>query len=209
MQLRILVSSIVLMAASSLAVADSGFYGALDLGQSTMNIDCSLGSLTSLGFTSSTCNDRNTSLRAAVGYNFNGHFAAEGSYINLGKYSVVATGTNSLSQPISATVNQDVSEIQLAAIFSEAIADNFSWLVKVGLARWDLKGTGNVSVAGVGTPINVPSATGIDFLFGVGVKYNINEKVAVRFQYDRHNVGDSNTQKSTITMPSAGLVFKF
>lgn len=209
MKLKTLVAGIVLATTAPLAMADPSLYGALDLGQSTMDIDCSLGSLTSLGFTSSTCTDKAISSRASVGYDFNDHFAIEGGYISLGKFGGVATGKNSLNQPIVLTANQDVSEIQLAAIFSEAIANNFSWLVKVGLARWDLTGSGNVSVAGVVTQLNMPSATGIDFLFGVGVKYYLNEKIAVRVQYERHNVGDSNTTKSTITMPSAGLIFKF
>lgn len=210
MKLRIIVAGIALGIASPIAMANGiGYYGALDLGQSTMAMDCSLGSLTSLGFTSSKCNDKATSSRASVGYNFNDHFALEGSYISIGKFGAVASGKNSLNQPIVLTANQDVSEIQFAAIFSKAIANNFSWLIKVGLANWNFKQSSNVSVAGVVTPLNPPSASGIDFLLGIGVKYHINEMLAVRVQYERHNVGDTNTTKSTITMPSAGLIFKF
>ena len=75
MKLKTLVAGIVLVTTAPLAMADSDLYGALDLGQSTMAMDCSLsGAMSSLGFTSSTCMDKATSPRASLGYQINDNF---------------------------------------------------------------------------------------------------------------------------------------
>ncbi|OGS96012.1 MAG: hypothetical protein A3H31_04840 [Gallionellales bacterium RIFCSPLOWO2_02_FULL_57_47] len=209
MKLKTLVAGIVLVTTAPLAMADSDLYGALDLGQSTMAMDCSLsGAMSSLGFTSSTCMDKATSPRASLGYQINDNFAIEGGYIGIGKFERKATGTN-LGRPVTYTESMDVSELQLAVILSSPIANKFSWFTKIGFARWDMKNSGELVVAGAVTSDTLPSATGIDFLWGIGIRYNINEALAVRVQYDRHNIGDSNTSEATVTMPSVGLIFKF
>jgi len=178
------------------AIADS-FYGALDLGQSKAKDACSISGLPA-GSTVAGCKDTATLYRIAGGYQFTPMWGVEVSYGDYGKASM---GTATIPSSGTLTADWQLSGLQLSGIGTFPIADGFSLLGKLGIARTDLKLTGG----GTST-----SATSTKLAYGIGAQYDFTKNISARAQYeDLGNVGNSNTDTSKVTLLSAGVVFKF
>ncbi len=189
MKLKALVVGIAIAVAAPLAMAEgSGFYGALDVGQSKVNNACE-------GIPAGvSCKNTDTDYRLSVGYQVNPSFGVEGSYVDSGK--ITASG-------LGITVDTKNTEWQLAAIGTLPVANGFSIIGKAGLAFWNIKTSA--------TPFTPPgfSPTGNDFLWGIGAQYDITKAVAVRGQYDSHMIGDKVTGRDHLTTLNIGVVYKF
>jgi len=73
------------------------------------------------------CNDKNTSTGAKVfgGYQFNQYAAAEVSYVNLGKFTIFATGT-SVARPLP-PVEAQAKRISIDAVGTWPITQSSVW----------------------------------------------------------------------------------
>lgn len=176
-------------ATAPLAMAEgSGYYGAVDVGQSKVRNACA-------GIPAGvSCKDTDTDYRLSVGYQVNSSFGVEGAYVDNGK--ITASG-------LGITVNSKNTEWQLAAIGTLPVGNGFSVIGKAGIAFWDVKTSS--------TPVAVPgfSPKGNDFLWGIGVQYDITKAVAVRGQYDSHMIGNNVTGRDHLTTLNVGVVYKF
>jgi OOP family OmpA-OmpF porin len=203
---KIIAAALLLGAIVSPAMAE-GFYGALDVGQSTGKDACKdISSGLPPGSTWAGCKDTATLFRVAGGFQISPMWGAEVSYGDYGKASL---GSGTVNDPVLGMVamsaDYQASGIQISGTGSFPVGNAFSLIGKVGIARTDLK----LTATALGVSVS-QSATSANLAYGIGAQYAFNEKVSVRAQYeDLGNVGDDNTGKSKVTLLSAGLVYKF
>ena len=171
---------------------DSGFYAGLGIGQAKVKDFCD-------GAT--TCDNKDGSLKAFVGYQINKNFGAEFGYVNLGKAS--ASGTV-LGLPVS--VNADVKAFELVGVGTIPFGNEFGAFAKLGLHRWDL----DVSGVAAGIPASL-SESGTDLTYGVGLQWNFHKQAAARVYWQRYNdIGDENTTgKTDVDVFGISVLFKF
>lgn len=182
--------------------AESTFYGAVDVGRTTVKDMC-------VGAT--TCNNTPTGFRAGVGYQVNPSFAVEGSYGSYGTATASGAGTVG-APPVAATVtmNAAVSGFQLAAVGTLPMSDSFALTGKLGAAFSSVKLSGTLTPVG-GAPISASlSANSTTLVYGIGARYNMSKDIALRVQYeDLGNVGNAATGKNKISFLSLGVTFGF
>lgn len=177
--------------------ADSGFYGAVDIGQSKAKDFCT----PEAGVTINSCDDKDTAYRIGVGYQFNQNFGLEANYVDFGKDNASVTV---LGVPV--TVVGEAVAFQLSATGTLPVNESFAIIGKLGIARTDV----DASASAPGVTITA-SDNSTELTYGIGVKYNINKTMAVRAQYeDFGKVGDDATTDTTkLTLLSVGLTFGF
>jgi len=186
MKLKALVVGIVVAVATPLAMAEgSGYYIALDLGQSKFKEQCT-------GFVGS-CSDTDTAFRAALGYQINQSVGVEGAYVNAGQATASAPGFSGSAK---------LTDWQLAVVGTLPVGSGFSLIGKAGLDFWSSK---------FSTTTISPSGNGSSLLLGIGGQYDINKSVAIRGQYEIHEAGNISTLEGIgkVSMLSMGVVYKF
>jgi len=72
------------------------------------------------------------------------------------------------------------------------VGNNLSIIGKIGFAMWDAD-------AGI-----FGSNDGTDLTYGLGVQYDLNPKLAIRGQWQRYDIDDSNGDLFSI-----GLIYRF
>jgi opacity protein-like surface antigen len=191
-------------AAVSPAAANS-YYGAIDVGRSTVKDNCA-----GLSVGISGCKDTASMYRIASGYQFgpwHPHlrgferepmWAMEVSYGDYGK----ASGGTGLG--VSSN-DWRIRGLQLSGVGIFPFGNGFSLLLKFGVARTNAKVSGIV----LGSGINL-SATRNNRAYGIGAQYDFTENISARAQYeDLGTAGDSNMGTNKIVLRSIGIVFKF
>lgn len=157
------------------------------------------------GFTSSTLIDsHDTAWKLFGGYQFNQNFAIEAGYTDFGRFN----GTTYISAPaaVTAASKWDASSpLNVAAVGIFPVWDRFAVLGKLGLAYTRLR----VTVAPP-SPVSL-SASRVQPLLGVGLKYDFTKEFAVRGEFERfNNVGDgSNTGQTPINVWSLSGQYRF
>ena len=181
--------------AGSVMAADSGFYGAFDLGQSTINPV----NVVTPGIT---FKKTDTAFRLGAGYQLNKNVGFEANYTDFGKLTGTATV---LGLPVS--LSSPGTGYGVAVVGTLPLTDAFALTGKVGVESVTFKT--NASVLGLN--IIAASASKTNATFGVGIKYNVTPTVALRAQYeDFGTVGDANsTGQAKLSLISAGITFGF
>lgn len=197
--------------ASSYAVADdSGWYGGINMGQSSAKIDDPriTSTLLGSGFTTSSIvdTDRDAGYKLYGGYRVNRNFAIEGGYFDLGTFGFKAT----TAAPAAGTLTGEIKlkGLNLDAVGILPITDKFSAFGRVGVnyaqASDTFSGTGLVKVINPN-----PSKTDLNYKFGVGVQYKFTESLAMRVEAERYRIDDAVGNKGDIDLVSVGLVYLF
>jgi len=191
------VGTVVLASFSGAALAEgSNLYAAIDFGQTTVKDACT--NITSLGFS---CKDTDTAVRGSLGYQVNPSLGVEGSYGNYG-----ASTVSGLVSGIPVSGKVAFSGFQLTAVGSLPLNESFALTGKLGVAFTKLETSGAVQ----GIPVVSKSTNSTTLAYGIGARYNINKSIALRAQYENlGKVGDDTTEKSTVTLLSAGAIFSF
>ena len=118
--------------------------------------------------------DEDTAFSVFGGYQFNRWFGLEGGYADLGKLE-----TSGIGRDIEA------SSVYLTAVGTVPFTDTFSGYAKAGFQRWDL----DTALPGV---TGTTDDNGTDPVYGVGLQYRLNDKVALRGEYSRFEVEDAD-----------------
>lgn len=191
------------------AADDPGWYAGAGIGRTDVKKTSSWTQVTDAalfrsGFTSNTLiESHDTAWKLYGGYQFNEHFAVEGGYHDLGQFK----GTTIVSAPAASTAGGKWAAYagSIAAVGSYPIAGRFSVLAKAGLAVTRLK----VDLP-VPTPFS-PSATRVQPLLGLGVKFDFNKQFAMRGEFERfNNVGDGDrTGQTPINVWSVSAQYRF
>lgn len=175
------------------SAADAGFYGAFDLGQSTISP-----SFNTAGFS---VKKTDTAFRIGAGYQLNKNVGFEANYADFGK--LTASG---VVLGFATSVSVPVTGYGVAVVGTLPLSDAFALTGKVGLESISVKN--NVSLLGVTVS---QSANKTNATFGVGIKYNLTPSVALRAQYeDFGKVGNANTTgEAKLSLLSAGVIVGF
>lgn len=188
---------------SSTAVAGSGFYGELSVGQaksqpsstSTFSYEYNFFGDTDSGtesesYTSSA--ESSTSFGARLGYKFNDYIAAEAGYHQYGE--ATDNYTDEWGDSISDKVKTSSTSIGLKGILP--LSDQFSLFARAGYAKWDL----DIKSTDSSLPGDVFSMKedGNNAYFGFGLDFNISESVSLGLEYSMLNmefaIDDSYTE---------------
>ncbi|HAF44260.1 MAG TPA: hypothetical protein DCK83_04770 [Gallionellaceae bacterium] len=176
--LKKICAATLLCTATVTPVMAEGFYAALDVGQTNAKDTCT---------GAAGCSDSSTALRLAGGYQFTPMWGTEVSYATYGKASLGGTFGD-----------WETNGMQAAGIGTFPVAESFSVLGKVGVARIQHKAAGATS-------------TKTNLAYGIGAQYDFSKGIAMRVQYERlGNVGDANTTgQAKASLLSAGVLYRF
>lgn len=187
-----ILSAVALTTLSGAAMAE-GFYAALDAGQARYNISCA-GTVA--------CSNTATAVRVTGGYQYTPNVAVEVSYGDYG------AATGSVVDPVLGLANAKIatSGLQLAAVGSLPLSNNFALTGKLGVASTSVK-TSVTAAAGVGGV----TSTSTTLTAGIGVRYDLSKNVSLRAQYESlGNVKEgASGQKFGLSLISAGVSFAF
>lgn len=128
--------------------------------------------------------DEDTAFSGFVGYQFNRYFGLEAGYADFGEIAVPGT---------SAELEADAA--YLVAVGSVPFTDNFSGYAKAGYSDWNV----DTSLAGL-----IADDSGNDPTYGIGLQYRFSEYVALRGEYSRFEIEDSD-----VDLAQAQLRFDF
>ena len=160
------------------------FFGALDLGQARAKNICD--SAASAGLRD--CKDTSTVSRFGGGYQFNPVWGAEVSYAQYGHAG--------LGQDRG---NWKMNGVHFSGTAAYPLSNSLALTAKFGVSRINFKTT-----AALGPSF---AKTNIKPAFGVGVRYALTKKIAVRAQYERlGEVGDARTGTAKIRLISLGAM---
>ena len=201
-------AALALIASPFAAADDTGWYGGLNIGQSSARIDNAgiTSALRRAGFTTSsiTSNDSDTGFKLFGGYKYNKNFALEGGYFDLGRFGFTATTVP------AGTLNRNIKlrGLNLDAVGILPINERFSAFGRAGLnyaeARNSFSGTGRVVVLN-----SNPSKRDINYKLGLGVQYDFTEAVGMRAEVERYRINDAVGNKGDVDLVSVGLVYRF
>ena len=120
--------------------------------------------------------DEDTGIKAFGGYQFHRNFAVEANYTAFGDTEDTVAG-------VKTEVEFDTLGASLVRI--APIAERFDLFGKIGVAYWDAK----VKARGFGSD----DEDGTDFSYGLGARFNFNESVSVRGEWESIDVDDLDT----------------
>ena len=195
--------SIALLSALSSTAMAGGFYGAIDLGQTTGKGPCSDVPA------GDSCTDSDTAFRFGGGYQFTPNVGVEANY------GILGSGKASGSETVGGVTYTDSIEakfttLQIAAIGTFPVANSFSLLGNLGIAR-TTQDLNWAYTAGSLSESGSDSKTDTNLAYGIGAQFDISKTIGVRAMYE--NLGESgddvNTYKVKLSLLSAGVVFKF
>lgn len=124
--------------------------------------------------------DEDTAYSGFVGYQFNRHFALEGGYADFGEIEPDVLGSK-----------LEASSTYLTAVGIVPFTDRFSGYAKAGIGRWDL----DTELPGL---IGNNDDNGTDPTYGVGLQYRFNDLVALRGEYSRFEIEDSEVDLAQV-----------
>lgn len=116
--------------------------------------------------------DEDTAYSVFGGYQFHRNFALEAGYTDFGKLEADA-----------AAPALEASSVSLAAVGILPFTERFSGYAKAGIQRWDL----DDALPGLTGTLD---DSGTDALYGAGVQYRFNDRLALRAEYTRSEIED-------------------
>ena len=196
------------LASSNALAAEPGFYGGINVGQSMATIDDEriTSNLLSQGFTgvSIADDDRDVGFKIFGGYQINRHFAIEGGYVNLGEFGYTATTTPAGTM----TGNIELQGVNLDVVGIMPFTEKLSAFARAGVLYAEAKDTFTSTGLVINTNPN-PSKRDTNYKFGVGLQYDITEKLGMRLEAERYRIDDAIGNKGDIDLASIGLVYRF
>ncbi len=124
--------------------------------------------------------DEDTAYSLFGGYQFNRYFGLEAGYADFGKLEPRGNGPD-----------LEASSVYLTAVGTLPITDHFSAYAKAGIQRWDLD-------KAVPSVVGNADDSGTDPTYGVGVQYRFTDHVALRGEYSRFEVEDTDLDLAQI-----------
>ena len=118
--------------------------------------------------------DEDTAFSVFGGYQFNRYFGLEAGYADFGKL-----------EPRGVGPELEASSVYLTAVGTLPITDHFSAYAKAGFQRWDL----DTSIPSI---VGNTDHNGTDPTYGLGVQYRFTDHVALRGEYSRFEVEDTD-----------------
>jgi len=158
-----------LMAASVLSLALAGATAHAQTGYASASVGQADYDIAEVEF------EKSTSFKLTGGYQINENFALEGSYINFGSAEDEEFGL----------VEVESTGINLAAVGTLPINDQFDLFAKAGMLFWDAEASADI----IGFSAE---DDGSDLGFGFGASFNASEQVSIIAEYEMFEVADED-----------------
>jgi OmpA-OmpF porin, OOP family len=171
------------------AASAQSFIGA-SLGQSDIGSGITKDLITSGAF-----DGVDTGFKIFSGYMFGPHFGVEGAYIDLGdaRYSGTFAGVPVTGGKVEA------SGYTISALVSYPVSDEVAVFGKLGLFTWEWTASDTTAGRAFET-----SERGNDVAFGVGAAYHFGRHFAVRAEWERFKLDDTDAD-----LLSVGIIWRF
>lgn len=188
---------------------DQGFYVGGSVGQSRAN---DVGNCSDIFDIINSCSVKTTDTgwRLFAGYQFNQYVAIEGSYVELGTFTISGSGRIA-GTPVfgNATGSDKANGISLDAVGTLPVNAQFGLIGRIGLFAWTLDASATASGVGISASTSdKPTGTSLDY--GVGVKYDFAKNLGIRGEFQRFTkIGNDTTGKSDIDLISASILYRF
>jgi OmpA-OmpF porin, OOP family len=202
-------SVLMLLAVStSHAVAqDTGWYGALNLGGSTSNLETTSlrQALQAAGRTVANvkADDEDSGWRLTGGYSFNRNFAIEAAYADIGDFVATATLLPNGVQ----TAEASLRGVSIDFVASLPMSIRTSAFARIGLAS--IRVNQDFSNNAVGAYFADNTERGVHERYGVGLQYRITDALAARLEAERYRTDSNHVTKDHADLVSLGLVYRF
>lgn len=196
---RLLASLLVLLSLNGLVetAQAEGWYMGLNVGNARANDYFD----NPIGVSSPVVEESDTSLRLYGGYHFMDIMALEFGYVDFGKNTV--TGTYSASPYSNKTEARGIDALIVGTM---GMTDNISALGKLGFILYDVDS--ETTQSGVTTKTSDNGIRFNKFTYGVGAKYALGKKYAMRLEWQRYRAlgDDANTGRSHYEIFSLGMM---
>ncbi len=182
-----------IFAAQSFAVKSKGFDSESQyyIGYSIVNSDYSDGNVSVSG--------SDTGFKIFGGLELTKNFGVEAGYMGFGDFS--GNYQTALIGPATANVSTDVYAFFLAGVGQYDLSNKISFVGKLGIVRWiatnDLtitENTGGFSIK------STTESNGFDFMYSMGVKYNLYDNLGLSFDAASYNINDNDDFTFTFGM---------
>lgn len=192
------------------AQADDGsWYMGVSVGASKSAADAAEldANLAALGYsTTSTLDDTDIGWKLFGGYQWNPNLAVEAALVDLGQVTSRISGNfgdlDAFVADVARVHPYSARGISASIVGELPVAQRFRLFGKVGLFFWDADIDARFEVGG--QPISFDSKQGVDPVFGAGVKYHINKKMALRVEWERYEI-----DRDSVQLLSAGVEYRF
>lgn len=147
--------------------------------------------------------ESDTGFKITGGYKYTERLAIEGSYVSLGEFAANNDTLSEISSMTGFSVTSssvEISGFEFSIVGLMPVNERFSFFGRVGVFMWDADV--NVSISGYGS--GSESDDGADFIFGLGLSYDLTEKLALKAEYSGYDALDSDVDYFGI-----GLDFNF
>ena len=189
--------------------AEPGIYAGFNLGRATSKIDKTriTDELFAPGFTytSRRSDTKDFGFKLFGGYQFTPYFSLEAGYFDLGSYNL---DTAILPSGVLLS-DMGIRGINFDAVVTLPVTDKMSVFARAGMNKIELDSDfyGSGSAAGGVYPSG--SRRDTHEKFGVGMQFELSEKVSVRVEAERYNLADVIRRDGNVNLYSAGLVYSF
>ena len=188
---------------------DQGLYIGGSLGQSRAN---NVGDCSDVFDIVNSCSvkTKDTGWRLFAGYQINQNAAIEGSYVDLGTFTISGSGRIA-GTPVfgNASGSDKANGFSLDAVGTLPVNAPVGLVGRIGVFAWTLDASATASGGGISASAS-DKPKGVSLDFGVGVKYDFDRDIGIRGEFERFtNIGNDTTGKSDIDLISASILYRF
>lgn len=197
-----IISGVWLMSGSYANAADTNWYAGISLGTSTLD--------TGVSNTTGTArlDDDDSGFKILVGKKIDKTISVEAFYADFGEASLTGNtgdtfdlgGSTFVFTTNNAKIATAATAIGVNAKFTYAFDNKSSIAGRIGMMLWDV----TASVSGASIASATASDDGTDLFYGIGYKYNFNNKYALTVDYDLYTADDAD-----FDMIAVGVLFNF
>ncbi len=148
--------------------------------------------------------EKETSYKFFLGYQYNPYLAFEGGIFNLGSYTFAATTTPAatLNGAIKNTVGSNFD-----VLGTLPLGERFSLLARIGVQSSKTRDLFTSNGLALTNP--TPSKNLISYKAGVGAGFDFTRNVGMRADWERYRVGDGFGGKMNADLYTLNLLYKF
>ncbi len=152
---------------------------------------------------------KDVGVQLGLGYQLSPNFALELHYGDLGEVQLSA---NSALPPVQIDSKLETQTVALDFVASFPATEWLDVYAKIGAVHWDIDADTTL-IDRLDSSLNNRSqvnGNGVSAKFGVGVRFDLNEKLALGLELEQFNAGERDlTGRERLRMANATLIYRF